>query len=91
MIKKHLALLVLLTALTLLACSKDPASEGLEYTLTEDKTYAVTDIGTCLDDEIIIPSEYKGKKVTAIGEDAFANAPRPESITIPHKLPKRKV
>ena len=47
-------------------------SMGLEYTLSEDETYyIVTDIGECTDTDIIIPSEYKGKPVKSIGEEAF--------------------
>ena len=48
-------------------------SEGLEFALNEDgESYYVKGIGTCTDTEIIIPSEHKGKPVTAIGEGAFA-------------------
>ena len=47
-------------------------SQGLEFTLNEDgKSYSVTGMGTCTDTEIIIPSTYEGKPVTAIGEMAF--------------------
>ncbi len=46
-------------------------SEGLEYTLKEDGTYAVSGIGTCTDTDIVIPSMYNGEAVTAIGRYAF--------------------
>lgn len=46
-------------------------SEGLEYELKDDDTLEVIGIGTCLDRNIIIPSEYEGKSVTSIAGYAF--------------------
>lgn len=57
----------------------DP-SEGLEYKLADDGTgYILTGIGTCKDDELIIPSVYSPNEdgtgelpVVAIGDNALA-------------------
>ena len=47
-------------------------SEGLSYELSEDSTYyIVTGMGTCTDEELIIPSEYNGLPVKEIGDYAF--------------------
>ncbi|MDE6585127.1 MAG: leucine-rich repeat domain-containing protein [Clostridia bacterium] len=47
-------------------------TEGLEFTLSDDGTYySVTGIGTVTDTDIVIPSTYNEKPVTAIGESAF--------------------
>ena len=57
-------------------------TEGLEFTLLEDGTYSVTDyIGTAT--EVVIPSDYKGKAVTAIGLCAFYGRGDLVAITIP--------
>ena len=62
-------------------------SEGLEYMLSEDKTYyIVTDIGECSDTDIIIPSEYKGKPVKSIGDDAFYWCVDIRSVNIPNSV-----
>lgn len=48
-------------------------SEGLKYELSNNGNgYIVTGIGTCMDRDIVIPEEYKGKPVIAIGDGAFA-------------------
>lgn len=47
-------------------------SEGLEYTLSDDKTYySVTGIGTCTDTDIVIPDTYENLPVKEIGTEAF--------------------
>ena len=59
------------------------ASKGLEFTLNPDgASYSVTGIGTCTDTDIIIPSEYEGLPVTAIGDYAFFLCANLTSITI---------
>ncbi|MCD8041421.1 MAG: leucine-rich repeat domain-containing protein, partial [Clostridia bacterium] len=59
------------------------ASEGLEYTLSDDKTYyIVSGIGECTDTDIVIPSIYNGLPVEAIGESAFSNCTSLKSVTI---------
>ena len=58
---------------------------GLEYTLLNDNTYEVG-IGTCTDSEIVIPTEYKGKKVTKLKDNAFYYCNGLTKITIPDSI-----
>ncbi|MDE7440494.1 MAG: leucine-rich repeat domain-containing protein [Clostridia bacterium] len=54
-------------------CGDFTATEGLKYTLSTDGTYYVcTGIETVIDEDIFIPSVYKGKPVTEIGPRAFS-------------------
>ena len=49
-------------------------SKGLEYVLkTYDfgEAYSVSSIGTCNDENIVIPDEHEGKKIVAIEIGAF--------------------
>lgn len=49
---------------------------GVEYSLTDDgNSYEVTGFSLKSDVEIVIQSEYKGKPVTSIGDEAFAGNP----------------
>ena len=51
-------------------------SEGLEFSLSEDeKSYTVTGYGDFYGDNLIIPSHYEGKPVTAIADNAFYDTP----------------
>ena len=50
------------------------ASKGLEYAENEDGTLTLTGIGSCDDEFLYIASEHNGKRVTAIGENAFDGA-----------------
>ena len=65
-------------------CTTKLASIGLEYTLSEDGTYyIVSDIGTCTDTEIIIPSVYNELPVKEIGMYAFDQGDySPDNIAI---------
>ncbi|MBE6534480.1 MAG: leucine-rich repeat domain-containing protein [Ruminococcaceae bacterium] len=47
------------------------ASVGLEYKLNKDNTYSVIGLGTCTDNQIIIPTQHNGKQVKTIGKKAF--------------------
>ena len=67
--------------------SSDGISEGLVFTLNDDKnSYTLTDIGTCTDTEINIPKYYNGKPVTKIGEGAFLNNESIVSVVIPEGI-----
>ena len=51
-------------------------SEGLAYELNEDgASYKVVGLGACTDFNVVVPRNYNGKPVTAIGDNAFENAP----------------
>lgn len=53
-------------------CNCDYFSQDLEYTLSSSGTsYIVSGIGSCVDSDIIIPANYKGKQVISIGDSAF--------------------
>ena len=65
---------------------QQPMTTGLSYSLQYDNTYCVDGIGTCNDNEIHIPSEYEGKAVTSIGDDAFDYCTSLTSITIPNSV-----
>ena len=72
---KILALiLALATCLSLVSCRRreGEASRGLEMTLSESGDhYIVTGMGRCRDYDVLLPAEYKGLPVAAIGERAF--------------------
>ena len=62
-------------------------SEGLLFEINAEKTaYAVADIGTCTDTDIVIPPSYNGLPVTAIGNWAFADCSSLTSVTIPNSV-----
>ena len=62
------------------------ASEGLEISYYYwDEYYYVSGIGTCTDTDIVIPSEYNGKPVKSISNDAFENS-RITSVLIPDSV-----
>ena len=62
-------------------------SEGLRYTLNDDgQSYSVSQLGTCNDTEIVIPSVYNGLPVTKISNNAFEGYPHIISVTIPNSV-----
>ncbi len=63
------------------ACDEE-SSSGLKFELLENGTYEVSDfIGS--QKEIVIPSQHKGKPVTAIGDNAFLDANEIRRVEIP--------
>ena len=91
--------MALLLSFVFVACDKkkdEPAppqnmspSEGLEYSFNKDGShygYVVTDIGSCADNNVIIPSEYKSRTVKSIGDNAFKDCIGITSITIPDSV-----
>ena len=90
-LKKYLMVALTLLTLTISAiglasCDFFRASKGLAFTLLEDGTYEVSGIGTCMDENIVIPSKYEGKAVTAIGKSAFSGAYRLTEVEIPDSV-----
>ncbi len=57
-------------------------SEGLEFTLFNYEEYALTGLGTCTDNDIIIPEYYNGLPVTKINDNAFYECDSLTSIII---------
>ena len=62
-------------------CGTDYFSQGLQYELRADG-YAVYSEGKCTDRNVVIPSTWQGKPVTAIAKDAF-NKSLLLDVTIP--------
>ena len=61
----------------------DKASEGLDYTLSEDgSSYNVSGTGTCDDSNIVIPETHNGLPVKAIGRNAFRGNKTVKKVTI---------
>ena len=70
-----LSVIIMLSVLTFLSGCGEKGSEGLEYRSNGDGTCAVIGMGTCNDENLIIPKKSPaGDKVTSIGDDAFSNA-----------------
>lgn len=63
------------------------ASSGLEMTLSEDrKCYTVTGSGSFTGAQLVIPAEYQGKPVIAIGGGAFADNTKITSLVVPYSV-----
>ena len=87
--KKILSILLVLCTIALLCACKgeETPSKGLEFILNDDgASYTLISYGDCKDTHVVIPEEYKGLPVTAIGSYAFkksgiTNISIPESVT----------
>ena len=63
-----------------------PKTLNLAFAMQDDGTYAVSGMGDCTGEKIIIPSVYRGASVTAIGANAFRNHDEITSISIPDSI-----
>ena len=62
-------------------------SEGFSYSLVySGKAYMISGVGSCPDIHITIPSEYNGKPVVSISNEAFAECYSLKSIVIPESI-----
>ena len=60
-----------------------PASEGLDMVLISEDEYTVSDIGTCTDTEILIPTTYNGLPVVSVEASAFLDNTSITSVVLP--------
>lgn len=61
-------------------------SQGLTFALdTKTNTYALTSIGTCDDEDLVIPIEYNGLPVTKINSYSLFNYSM-KTLTLSHKI-----
>lgn len=77
--KKFISILLVFimcaSTLTLLSGCGTKGSEGLEYESNGDGTCSVIGMGTCKDENLVIPDESpNGDTVVTIGENAFKNS-----------------
>lgn len=63
-------------------------SEGLSYTLTDDGAGYKVSAGDCTDADVIVMSEYDGKKVTEVAYGAFKDMTDLKSVTLPANVEK---
>ena len=67
--------------------SDGTVSVGLLYELSEDEqSYILTGIGTCEDNDIIIPRVYRGLPIKSIAQEAFFGCKNLTSITISNSV-----
>ena len=64
-------------------CNCDYFSQDLQFTLSPSGTsYIISEIGSCVDSDIVIPANYKGNPVTSINYNAFYHCSGLTSIKI---------
>ena len=62
-------------------------SSGLFYRVNNDEiSCTIIGIGTCADQNLVIPSNIDGYKVTVIGNEAFSNNRNITSVIIPNSV-----
>ena len=61
-------------------------SRGLIYKNVDENTCLVFSLGTCTDNDIVIPAENDGKAVIGIDNEVFKGYDNLESITIPNTM-----
>ena len=70
-----------------LTCNEDISTKGLEYLDGADEnTLILAGMGAAIDEDIIIPSAYNGKKIVSIGESCFRENTNIFSVDIPDSV-----
>ncbi len=78
-------LMLLLGMLSFVSCKEEEPT--LSFTLSGDGTaYTVTGIGTVTDSALVVPSEYNGLPVVAVGDGAFRNLRNITSVVLPDSV-----
>lgn len=68
-------------------CNQRKVSSGLQYTVCADgKSCEISGIGTCTDEDIVIPREMDGLTVTGIAKKAFYSQRHIISVTVPETV-----
>ncbi len=68
-------------------CNAQKTSKGLKFTSNGDGTCSLTGIGSCTDNDIIIPSvSPSGDRVTAISAQAFYSCSELDSVRMPDSV-----
>lgn len=68
-------------------CDDRLNSEGLEFTLIDDSTaYEVSGIGTCLDLDLVFPTEHLGLPVVAVSDAAFSGDLNIKSVSVSNTI-----
>ncbi len=86
--KLLIALIIVMVCSFFTACGdgKKPASGQLEFELYNySREYKVVGLGTLSSNDVVVPSEFDGKKVTAIGENAFSGT-EISKVTLPETV-----
>lgn len=71
-------------------CDQKEYNTGLEFTLQDDDTHKVSK-GTFDGSQLILPSKYEGKNVTAIAKDGFKDCSAIETIKLPNTLTELEI
>ena len=89
-IRKNILLVLALTSVTLLctACMGSGGTEGLDFYPLSNGTYGVSAGDALYLENIVIPAKHKGKAVTEILPEAFQDADKLQTITIPESVTK---
>lgn len=66
--------------------AEQPPGTGLVFSGDSEDSCKLIGIGNCRDSTVVIPNEYEGKPVVAIGANAFSKATRVRSVIIPDSV-----
>lgn len=81
-----LSITMIFSVLVSLSACGEKGSQGLEFKSNGDGTCAVVGIGSCEDENLVIPKKSPdGDKVTTIGDNAFKNS-KVRTVTMPNTI-----